>query len=173
MESPMNESLSGFHILPFGVDGQPVGRGFWSHFNLSQHWLATCLSHLNANGEVFDAPWPGNLSHIRTKLTSAAGTAIVTFYVSSRIVASSILLAGSSPAAERDVSGMLVESLRNCAQRWESSRSPEAFEAIITAAERPLMAVVAWPESTVSEQDHDLVRELALHLAAAFFTKRW
>ena len=31
------------------------------------------------------------------------------------------------------------------------------------------MAVVAWPEANVSEQMHDLIRELSLHLAAAYF----
>jgi hypothetical protein len=34
------------------------------------------------------------------------------------------------------------------------------------------MIVVPWPDDSISEDDHGLVRDLALHLAGAFLTWR-
>jgi hypothetical protein len=43
-----------------------------------------------------------------------------------------------------------------------------AFQAALTLRQRPLMIVVPWPDDSISEDDHRLVRDLALHLAGAF-----
>lgn len=164
------ERQPGFFILPFGMDGEPVGFGFWEQVRLSENWLTVCRDYLNEHGAVFDASWSGNLSHIRTKITSASGTALVTFFVQGKVALSVLLLAGTSPAAEESAAQMFVESLRRSAPVQAATQSPNPFNNIFSAKDRPLMVVVPWPETTVSEQDHKLVRELGLHLAGAFFT---
>jgi len=38
----------------------------------------------------------------------------------------------------------------------------------LSLSERPLMVIVPIPDESISDQDNDVVRELALHLASAF-----
>ena len=49
----------GFFVLPFGIDGEPVGFGFWELSALSDKWLSVCEDFLATHGEVFDAFWEG------------------------------------------------------------------------------------------------------------------
>jgi hypothetical protein len=166
------ERQPGFFILPFGMDGEPVGFGFWEQSKLSESWLNVCKDYLNTHGTAFDASWSGNLSHIRTKLTSASATALVTFFVQGNVALSVLLLAGTSSAVEESVSQVFVESLRRSAPVQAATHSPNPFNDIFSAKDRPLMVVVPWPDATVSEEDHKLVRELGLHLAGAFFSEQ-
>lgn len=159
----------GFYVSPFGMDGESLGTGFWAASNLSERWLDVCVAFLHQHGLVFDSRWPEPLSHVRTKLTSASGAAIATFYVRDQIVSSILLLSGRSPAVDDDVAAMFTESLKRSSPSVGVSRSSRpGFQAILARKERPLMAVVAWPDPSVSDEDQDLVRELGLHLAGAF-----
>ena len=163
------ERRPGFFVLPFGMDGEPVGLGFWEQSRLSEEWLKVCRNYLEAHGSAFEAAWSGNLTHVRTKLTSASGAAVVTFVVQQKVVLSVLLLTGSSLPGEDSVAQMFVESLRRSAPAQAAAQSASPFSSVFSEGHRPLMVVVPWPEATVSDQDHELIRELGLHLAGAFF----
>ncbi|MBC8217448.1 MAG: hypothetical protein H8E73_03190 [Planctomycetes bacterium] len=162
---------SGFFVAPFGIDGCSVGIAFWDASSLSEEWTAVCSAFLEEHGVAFDDSWGVPLSHVRMKLTSASGAAIVTFFVHDKAVSSVLLLSGQSPSVEADVGGMFIESLKRTLLVKAATVTPNAFKAVLECKERPLMAVVAWPESAVCEEDHELVRELGLHLAGAFFLR--
>ena len=160
---------AGFVILPFSPDGDPVGRGIWRSSQLSPKWLAICEDVLLKRGMIFDAAWQDDLSHIRTKFTSASGAAVVSFFAHHAIASSLLLLSGISPQAEREISGMFVESLRRTNAVTAAGTGVQPFSQINSITDRPLMVVIPWPSDGVSATDHDLVRELGVHLAAAFF----
>jgi hypothetical protein len=162
---------SGFFIVPFSLDGEAAGQSFWKSGDLSKKWLSTCNSFLNAHGAVFEDAWNGSLSHIRTRLTSTSGAALLTFVVREKVAASVLLLSGIAPAIDNDVAKMFVESMRRCAPAMAAAPSNASFNQVLSIQSRPLMVVVPWPELTVSDHDHEIVRELGLHLAAAFFAK--
>ncbi len=164
----MSNDIKGLWVAPFVIDGEMEGMVFCRRDSLSSKWLRICSEHLDHYGPVFDAPWASSLSHIRTKFTSESGIATATFFVGDRVAASSLLLSGMSPAAEADVIAMFTESMRRvCSVRGTAmSRSP--FSSLPGLRERPLLATVPWPDNTVSEADHELVRELELHLACAY-----
>jgi hypothetical protein len=162
---------AGFHVAPFGVDGEPVGAGFWSSSNLSNEWLRLGSEFLQTHGPVFDSSWDGPLSQIRTKFTSSSGAALATFFVNTKIASSLLLLSGQSPAAEQVVTDMFVDSIKRTVEQMVVG-APNHFSKIASIKERPLMVVVPWPEADISDQDYDLVRELGLHLAGAFFSHR-
>jgi hypothetical protein len=44
----------------------------------------------------------------------------------------------------------------------------EPFAEVLSLSERPLMVIVPIPDESISDQDNDVVQELALHLASAF-----
>jgi hypothetical protein len=161
----------GFHILAFSIDGDPVGSGFWERSKLSAQWIEVCARELATGGSepAIQIEWNGNLSHIRTSIASAEGTAMVSFLVNDIITASAILMAGSSAPAERAASQMWVDSLRRSNIVLVASSSSNPFEQVLTTNERPLLVVIPWPDARVSEQDRELVRELLLHLARAYF----
>lgn len=161
----------GFYIAPFGTDGEQVGLGFWARSTLSDVWLRACSDFLGAHGASFDASWGGKLSQIRTKLTSAFGAALVTFAAHGKIASSILLLSGQTPEAERELAEMFVDSLNRTTWVQQDASTSHPFSKITSVNDRPLMVVVAWPESTISEQDHDLVRELGIHLAGAYFSE--
>ena len=167
----MSNRAAGFFVAPFGTDGEPEGLDRWELSELSHKWLTICGEFLEHYGDCFDAAWSGPLSHIETRFTSAAGAALVTFRVRGRPVSISALAKGQSPQAESEVLNMFVESLRRINLVKAAATSPEPFQKVLNIEERPLMIVVPWPDAEVSDQDHELVRELELHTAGAFFTK--
>ena len=136
---------SGFFIAPFGIDGKSVGVAYWDASRLSKKWLATCTTFLEEHG-----------------------AAIVTICVKGKVVSSLLLLSGRAQATEADVAKMFVESLQRTFLVKASATIPDSFEEFLQCNERPLAVVVAWPEQAVSDEDHDLVRELGIHLAGAF-----
>ena len=164
----MNQE-NGFFVTPFGIDGYPVGSGFWEYSKLSEHWLSVCQQV--SSTATSDAPFSGKLSHIRLKWTSATGAAIGTFLVNDKVVCSVLLLTGRSHPSESQVAQMFVESLRRNDTVRIAAGDAKPFEAILTANERPMMVVVTWPQESVSAPDTTLVRELAIHLAGAFFSR--
>lgn len=96
----------------------------------------------------------------------------MTFYVKAEIAASLLLLSGQSEAVERDISQMFVESLRKTDLVKAAAVSQRPFGSILMLKERPLLVVVPWGRATISGDDHNLVKELGLHLAGAFFLRQ-
>lgn len=158
----------GFYLAAFGVDGVLEGEGHWDHQDLSERWLTLCDELIAEKGMNFDHQWTGPLSKIRTKMTSANGAGICTFFVNERTVSSVLLLRGIEPQSELEVSTMFVESLRATPLVAAASGSSEPFADVLSIVQRPLMVVVPFPDPTVSDQSYDLVRELSLHLSSAF-----
>jgi hypothetical protein len=167
----MSELRPGFFVAPFGIDGESEGVDHWKLDQLSPKWIAICDQHLCSHGATFNAPWRGSLSHIQIKLTSAAGVALATLSVQGKPAASLALASGLSPTAEAGVLKMFVDSLRSVALVRQAAASPDPFRNALVIEERPVMIVVPWPDSTISEEDRALVRELALHTAGAFFAR--
>jgi len=162
---------AGFSILPFGIDGIPVGKGFWEFEKLSSKWFQICMAHLRSQGPVFNTCWSQNLSHIRTKFTSASGAAIGTFFADNQIASSILLLSGLLPDAEREIMILFIESLRKVDIVKAISKEARPFESIKESKDRPMMVFVPWPNKEVSDRDHSLVSELGIHLAGAFFSE--
>jgi hypothetical protein len=172
MERPqMPRRPAGFFIAPFGVDGESEGFDYVELGRLSGKWLTIAGEYLREHGASFEARWGGNLSHIETKFTSALGVALVTFRVGSHLAASVALASGRAVAAESDALRMFVDSLRRVQLVEAAAASKEPFANVTAIAERPVMIVVPWPDSAILQQDQSVVRELALHLAGAFFTQ--
>jgi hypothetical protein len=105
IEAMADSAGSGFHIAPFGIDGRPVGVGFYSSSDLSPEWLEFCAEVLRQNAEAFDLTLGGKLSHIRLRFTSASGAAIGTIFVRGAVASSLLLQAGQVPDADREVRG--------------------------------------------------------------------
>lgn len=162
---------AGFVVAPFGINGELEGSEYREIDSLSRKWLAICQQYLTIHGDVFDAPWGGNLSHVRTRMTAINGHAIVGFSVLDVPAVSVALASGVSPASESEMLGLFVNSLRKIDRVTHTAESGKPFEQVYGIRERPLMIVVAWPESAISVQDHALVRELAIHTAGAFFAR--
>jgi hypothetical protein len=159
----------GFFVRPYALDGQSVGTGFWEYSRLSARWLKVCGQFLANLGEADCHPFEGNLAHISAQLTLASGAALVSFYVRERLVLTSLLQSGISIHEENEVGRMLVESLKRSGPAGIAAAGADAFDEVLTALERPLMTIVPWADPSIATDDHELVRELALHLAGAFF----
>jgi hypothetical protein len=169
----MEERRFGFYIAPFSVEGEAEGCEYQEIGRLSDKWLTICGEFLDLNGNAFDSPWSGDLSHIRTSFTAASGGALIGFSVR-EVPANSIALAsGDCPGAETEMIAMFVNSLRNVHAVRAVSNSPKPFEHAIELKERPVMIVVPWPARTISVEDHNVVRELAIHTAGAFFHRKY
>jgi hypothetical protein len=158
----------GFFVASFAIDGTLEGKGRWIYRDLSTRWSSICDELLSEEGVNFDHTWRGELSHIRTKLTSARGAGICTIFVNDHVGASILLLRGDDRAAERDVSRLFVSSLQKAPLVQTSAGSTEPFMEVLSMSERPLMAAVPFPDESISDQDHGVARELSLHLASAF-----
>ena len=165
-------SRRGFYVAPFGPDGQLIDVGFWAAEALSPTWLDVCGAFLAnmADSEVHS--WEDQLDHIAARVTSRRGAALVTFYVDQATVLSAALLSGLDPEAESDVAGLFVESLRKAtivrAVVGEAA-ADRAFDDVRTLRQRPLAVFVVWHPDGVSDENMELVRELSLHLAWAYF----
>ena len=168
----MTTRAAGFYIAPFAIDGEQLGLAYWEMATLSGEWLASCEKHLQQHGLCFDAPWSGNLSHIETKFTAASGVALATFRADGKIAASVLLASGRVPASESEVMDSFVQSLRKVRIASAAAASPEPFQKALAIAERPLMIVVPWPDDAISDENHELVQELAIHMAGSFFAQR-
>src|SRR5215475_11186073 len=167
----MNASVDaegGFTVAAFTIDGALECKDQWIYSNLSARWSNICDELLRAKGVNFNYPWIGPLSHIRTKLTSARGAGICTIFVNGHVASSNLLLRGHDRVVERDVSRMFVSSLQNVHLVQAATTKSEPFAEVLSLSERPLMVVVPIPDDSISDQDHDVVQELSVHLASAF-----
>jgi hypothetical protein len=165
------KNATGFFLAPFAIDGSKAGVTFWKYARLSSKWLSICSDFLDANGEQFACSWRQNLSHIQTRLTSASGAAVLTFSVQGRLAESLLCLSGMMPQVDNEVTRMWVASLRTIDLVKATAPSTRPFEDVSSLRERPLMVSIPWANPAVSRDDGELVRELSLHLGAAYFIK--
>ena len=170
-DSSKSGSGDGFWIAPFALDGELLGVGEWQFDALSKHWIGVCTSLIDHYGPVFDEHLQGPLSHLRIKCTAAQSGAMVVLYAHGATVASFAVATGAVPAVDTQVLAMFAESIRSSTRQFQVSNIEEPFGAMTSMVERPLMVVVPWPQSHISEQDHELVREIGWHLAAALICK--
>lgn len=160
-----------FTLAVFGEAGELQSVGPLGTAGLSARWLETCRALLEQGEDQFDVNWSGPLSHLRTKLTGAGGAAMVTFGVSDRPAAALFLALGVDREAEDGLLRAWVDSLRRIDHVQQVSRWKEPFADVFGVAERPLVVAVPWSHTGVSAEDEGLVRELAVHLAAAFLER--
>jgi hypothetical protein len=165
----MSPASTGFHVAAFAGNGELEGVGRWDADTLSPKWLRICGDFLAAHGSRFDAAWPGELAHVRTKFTATAGVALATFKVREKIASSLALSSGRESAAEHTVLDMFVRSLRNVEIVRATARSDDPFDAVLRIRERPLLVIVPWADPEISDPTEALVRKLSVHLAGAFF----
>src|SRR5262245_60674490 len=166
--NPPVDAERGFSVVGFAIDGSLVDKWRWMYRDLSAKWSNICEDLLRAKGVNFDYTWQGPLSHVRTKLTSARGAGICTIFVNGQVASSNLLLRGHDDVVERDVSRMFVSSLQNVHSVQAATAQSDPFAEVLSLSERPLMVVVPIPDESISDQDHDVVQELSVHLASAF-----
>lgn len=157
-----------FHIAAFAPDGALEGRGTRNVADLSEKWIGFCRSLIDANGLVFDRLLTMSLAHIGIKCSGIHDAALVTISVHDRTQTTFALIRSDSKSATQ-VLAMFVDSVRRNASRQQLAPAAAPFGEMLGIEERPLMALVIWCDPAISDQDNDLVRELGLHFAAAFF----
>jgi hypothetical protein len=158
-----------FAVAAFDPAGALIGTGARGFHELSDKWLGICKAFLAAYGENFRAPWQGALAHLETRFTSSDGSALISFYANGILASSLALLSGRSAELETSMLQMFVRSLRETETVKACAVSEAPFEEVFGIAPRPLMVVVPWGNERVSDEDHGLLRELAVHLSGAFF----
>src|SRR6516225_5059258 len=151
-----NPRQEGFYIAPFAPDGEGLGVGF-SHFsNMSAKWIENCRSFLRTHGAVFKESWGQQLQKIATRLTSANGAGIGTFYVGVIPAVSTLYLPGIDKAADQEVTGMFVASMLKVDIVRKAATSAKPFADIYSIAGRPLCVAVVWQNPNISDEDFDL-----------------
>lgn len=158
-----------FEIAAFDPSGALLGTSNRRLCDLSEKWLAIAAAYLALHGANFKADWGGPLAHLVTQVTSSDGVALVSFYADGVLVVSSALLCGVNADTEISVLKMFVHSLRKTEIVRATAVNEMPFEDIFQLRSRPLMVVVPWGDIRVTEQDDELVQELALHFGAAYF----
>lgn len=165
------QQVDSFYVAPFAIVGKPLGVGRWRLSDLSPKWLGVCDDMLRDLGPRFRTSPGRRLRHIEVKLTSVNGAALATFYARGAVAAMTACLRGQVPRAESEVVRMFVDSLRRVPAIRQDQTSPSPFERMTELRERPLQIVVPWPAPGVSDADHDVVQEFAVHFAAAYLCR--
>jgi hypothetical protein len=158
-----------FTIAAFDPAGSMIGTADKFYANLSPKWLLETSRFLAAHGDQFKTHWQGPLAHLETQFTASDGIALVTFRTRGIVVGSIALAAGENMVAEKYVLRMFVDSLKEAQITKFLSDSEKPFEQLFEINARPLMVAVPWGDQRITEEDDDLVQELAIHLAGAFF----
>ena len=159
-----------YFTAPFDIQGELLGIGSHQLSDLAPHWLEFWSQLLKKHGPVFKFNLPLEpLQHIAVQFTSAEGGALVTFAVRGTPASSAVALAGLNHAAESELLGMWVDSMRHMRLVQQAARAGTTpFQSAFALTQRPIYFVVPWPTSQVSDSDRELVQELETHLAAVF-----
>jgi hypothetical protein len=168
----MSTSQTGFFVLPFGIDGEAVGSGFWEYAAFTGDLWNKCNDCLTKQGAAFETAWEGERGPIRMKVTLSSGAGVLTLLVNDKIVSSCLLLSGTNLRSEQTLVQMFIESLQKSLPVSRSGSPMTTFNRIHAVDDRPLMVVVPIPASTVSENDHARSRQIGLHFGAAFFANQ-
>lgn len=163
-------TLIGFHVAPV-ADGSLVGTGFWRFSQISNVWLEVAQEFLQRNGSSFRASWGNDLAGFETRLTESQGAALCTFFVDGHLASSHLYLSGLNPREESEVTSLFIDSLRRVRSVQLAATSASPFDEVRRLRERPLDIAVVWSPEAVDETRLQMVRELSIHLAAAFFLK--
>jgi hypothetical protein len=159
----------GFFIAPYAPDGEFLDIGFWKYTQLSLPWIENCKAFIGTCRQTCKTTWEGLLERVETTLTSASGAGLATFYVDNVVDISCAFASGMNSDADLECIRLFVESLRRVDFVRQASLLAEPFESIKTIPNRPLTAVVVWPQPAITDGDHQILRELSTHFAAAFF----
>lgn len=165
-------SESGFLIAAFSAFGHFEGVKWQEYDGISSKWIGLCRELFLEYGGIFDYRWSGNLSHIRTRFTSTQGAGVCTIFVYDHTAYSMLLVGGQSGDIEKDVMNIFLQSIRTPLLNTSVGRVEAGFSELDTISDRPLMAVVPFPNDEISVQNHEIVRELGWHMAAAFLQDR-
>ena len=167
----MSDTSAGFSIAAFAFDGELVGQDFWPDSEFDEQTLDEVGAFLSRHGPVFEAHGTGDRSAVRTKFTSASGTALATVFCRAELVCSLLIMSGQCPAADQTLAGMFIDSVARSSLALQAAESSTPFAAIRTLDQRPLVVVVTWPVNAVTDGEHRLIRTHSLHLAAAFLRR--
>jgi len=169
----MTDQTPGFYVLRHVMDGESEGLAFQELALLSTQWLYICRAFISQKPAAFEEAWRGPLAHISTKLASSAGVALVSFKVGGVLAASVLLASGTASIIEAQVIDLFIDSLGKVDLIKPATPGKDAFfEELREITARPLMIVVPWPHAAISASDENLVRELSVHLAGAFFEQK-
>lgn len=157
-----------FYVAPFGADGESVGVARYGLNDLSPRWLDLARRVLAGTGGAQRAALPTPLERLSLRLSTAAGAAQATFQVNGRAVLTAVYLRGEAPAAEKELLDSFVASLQSSSAAQPAWASGEPFSGMFGVAERPLHVPVPLNAPEVPEEDHQLVQQLATHVAGAF-----
>lgn len=146
--------------------------GYRKYANLPQQWLTLAAQILRERGDTFVTSLPEPFHAFTFKLTSSDGAGLFSIYRLDELLGSGLLLAGTNPPVDTEVTDMFIQSLRK--SRWVqlSTSSPTAFSSLTTMSERPLSALVQWPSDNASNEDWKFVNTIAANFSAAFFQSR-
>lgn len=98
---------------------------------------------------------------------SPEGMALVTLWLDGKVVASGVLVAGRTPAAESEVLGMFHDSIARTRMAMESGVE-DPFVEFHVEERRPASFQVVWP--VVPAEEYARYEDVGAHAAAAFFT---
>jgi hypothetical protein len=165
MVAPVKEPQH-FTIAPFGIDGSLEGRAVWNIADLSPKWIGVCSDIIRENGTTFDRSLGGQLKHLSIKCITVKAAALVTISAHNRPVSLGAFALGVEPQSDIDVLTMFARSTSQSTSRFHAP-DREAFAELYAITDRPLLVVVPWPDLLVSDEEHDLAREIMLHFIAA------
>src|ERR1043166_8671724 len=125
-------------IAAFAAEGGLVGTRRWRLSDLSPEWVGVCRRILHENGSSFRVSLGRPIEHIEVKFTSAAGSAMGTFFANGEIVISSACVCGLAEGKDREVLGLFQQSLlRVPLVHSAPSGSARAFQSLFFLSERP------------------------------------
>lgn len=163
---PANSAAQSFIIAPFGIDGVMEGKAKWKIADLSPKWTGICSDLIAATGPSLDHSLGGPLSHLRIRSSDTDGATHITISVHDRPVSLAALASGKSSKADANALASFFGAILEASARFRADNR-QAFGDMMTMPDRPLLVVVPWPDELISDQEHDLARELMLHFTAA------
>jgi hypothetical protein len=170
IQAGMPDNIStGFFIEVCAFDGVSVGNGCQEMPKLASKWLAVFSELIQKSGPAFNSSLQGNLSHIQIRFTSANGAASATLSANEVPGVTLLLLSGQSKQTEAEFTQMLAESLSRSFPAHVVGGEPDSFQKVFTFSKRPTAGIVTLPPDGIPSEDHELLREITLHLAGAFF----
>jgi hypothetical protein len=159
-----------YFTAPFDIQGKLLGIGSRQLSDLAPHWLEFWSQLLKNMVQYLNSTYlwsRSNTSPCSSRLRRAG--ALVTFAVRGTAASSAVALAGLNHAAESELLGMWVDSMRHMRLVQQAARAGTTpFQSAFALTQRPIYFVVPWPTSQVSDSDRELVQELETHLAAVF-----
>ena len=163
-----DEEREVFSLWAYDPSGAFVGAGEQKRGELSAKWLAIAQDFFLEFGTDFEASLGGPLSCLTTKFTADDGAALLSIYVNNVLAVCAVLLSGLAPSKEAQLLKMFVRSMSQTDVAAVYEGSADRFGRMLEIPVRPLMIVVPSGDGRLTDQDEDLVKEWAMHLAGVF-----